>query len=204
MRVTIEHSSGIVWEMLSWWTKPHGLGSTLENNFQVRCCFKKCNLKLYYAKMKACINFARKRRRILWAWSHLRWTERQCKHVTFHISACFGENKDVWFYMQIQTVTDEKCKNQPLRYMLVKFGSYQIYCQLWFRMFAKTTNACINVFVFQVWYSLLLKWVHEPWTINKHSWAAEWWKHFLMHDSQGLYLYLWFDERETCRAMDSE
>ena len=79
---------------------------------------KKCNLKLYYEKWKAFINFAQKHRRVLWARSHLRWTEGQWKRV--HISACFFGKMDVGFYVPkmkkttIQTVTNEKHKNQPL------------------------------------------------------------------------------------------
>ena len=48
-------------------------GKSLSLN-TVRRCIKKCNLKLYYAKRKAFINFAQKRRWVLWARSHLRWT----------------------------------------------------------------------------------------------------------------------------------
>ena len=36
---------------------------------------------MYYAKSKAFINFAQKRRQVLWAWSHLRRTKRQWKRV---------------------------------------------------------------------------------------------------------------------------
>ena len=55
-----------------------------------------CNLKLYYAKRKAFINFTQKHSRVLWARSHLRWTERQWKRVlwsdepTFQL--VFGKN----------------------------------------------------------------------------------------------------------------
>ena len=54
-------------------------------------CIKKCNLKLYYAMRKAFINLPQKRHRVLWAQSHLSWTERQVKRV--HISACFCEKR---------------------------------------------------------------------------------------------------------------
>ena len=87
----------------------------------VHRCIKKYNL-MYYAKRKAFINFAQKCLRVLWARSHLRWTERQWKCVfwsdksTFQL--VFGKNghrilraKDE---KAIQTVTNEKCKNQPL------------------------------------------------------------------------------------------
>ena len=56
----------------------------------------KFNLKLYYAKRKAFNNFAQKRCRVLWAQSHLRWTERQWQRVlssdecTFQL--VFGKN----------------------------------------------------------------------------------------------------------------
>ena len=56
---TIEPSVGIVWEtiMLSWWVWEY-FGKSLSLN-TVRRCIKKCNLKLYYAKRKAFMNFSR-------------------------------------------------------------------------------------------------------------------------------------------------
>ena len=41
----------------------------------VRRYIRKCNLKLYYAKQKPFINNTQKRRRLLWARAHLRWTD---------------------------------------------------------------------------------------------------------------------------------
>ena len=62
---------------------------------------------------KTFINFVRNQRRVLWAWSHLRWTERQWKRDIWSFKT------DVGSYVQkmkktIQTVTNKKCKNQPL------------------------------------------------------------------------------------------
>ena len=54
------------------------LGKSLSLKTVCRC-IKKCNLKLFYAKMKASINFAQKQRQVLWVRSYLRWTGKQWK-----------------------------------------------------------------------------------------------------------------------------
>ena len=69
------------------WAREY-FGKSLSLN-TVHRCIKKCNLKLYYAKRKAFINFAQKRRRVLWARSHLRWTERQWKCVLWSDESTF-------------------------------------------------------------------------------------------------------------------
>ena len=121
MCVTIEPSGGIVWEtvMLPRWARDY-FGKSLSFN-TVRRCIQKCNLKLYYAKRKAFINFAQERRRVLWARSHLRGTESPKRVLwsdesTFQL--VFGKDgrrilrsKDE---KTIQTVINEKCKNRPL------------------------------------------------------------------------------------------
>ena len=61
------------------WSQEY-FGKSLSLNTVCRC-IKKCNLKLYYAKRKAFINFVQKRHWVLWAQSHLRRNERQWKHV---------------------------------------------------------------------------------------------------------------------------
>ena len=95
-------------------------GKSMSLNTVCRC-IKECNLKLYYAKRKAFINFAQKCRRVLWARSHLRWIERQWKCVLWsdnpHFSLFLGKT-DIGFYVPklkktIQTVKNGKCKNQP-------------------------------------------------------------------------------------------
>ena len=62
----------------------------------VRRYIHKCKLKLYHAKRKPYINNTQKRRRLLWARAHVRWTEAKWKSVlwsdesTFQI--VFGNN----------------------------------------------------------------------------------------------------------------
>ena len=104
------------------WAREY-FGKSLSLN-TVRLCIKKCYLKLHYAKRKEFINFVQKRRQVLWAWSHLRWTERQWERVlwsdesTFQL--VFGKNGTSdsmyqrWKRPTNKIVTNEKCKNQPL------------------------------------------------------------------------------------------
>ena len=78
-------------------------------------CIKKCNLKLYFSKMKAFIHFALKRHRVLWARSHLRPKDSGNVFHEFHISGCFWKKTDIGFYVPkmkktIQTVTNKRCK----------------------------------------------------------------------------------------------
>ena len=91
MRVTIHLPGGIVWETvmmeIATWAREY-FGKSLSLNTVCRC-IKKCNLKLYYAKMKAFINFEQKRQRVLWAQSYLRWTERQWKRALWSAESTF-------------------------------------------------------------------------------------------------------------------
>ena len=57
------------------------MGSGVLWKINCHSTLKKCSLKLDYEKRKAPINLVQKRRRVLWARSHLRWTEIQWKHV---------------------------------------------------------------------------------------------------------------------------
>ena len=50
---------------------------------------RKCNLKLYYAKQKPFINNTQKRRRLLWARAHLRWTDAKWKSVLWSDESTF-------------------------------------------------------------------------------------------------------------------
>ena len=54
----------------------------------VRRYIRKCNLKLYYAKQKPFIN-TQKRRRLLWARAHLRWTDAKWKSVLWSDESTF-------------------------------------------------------------------------------------------------------------------
>ena len=62
----------------------------------VRRCIKKCNLKLYSEKRKRFMNFAQKRRRVLWGRSHWRWT--WSDESTFQL--IFGEKRTLNFCYQ--------------------------------------------------------------------------------------------------------
>ena len=55
----------------------------------VRRYIRKCNLKLYYAKQKPFINNTQKRRRLLWAWANLRWTDAKWKSVLWSDESTF-------------------------------------------------------------------------------------------------------------------
>ncbi len=46
-----------------------------------RCAFCRCQLKLYHAKRKPYVNMVQKRRHILWAKAHLKWTVSKWKSV---------------------------------------------------------------------------------------------------------------------------
>ena len=50
---------------------------------------RKCNLKLYYAKQKPFINNTQKRRQLLWARAHLRWTDAKWKSVLWSDESTF-------------------------------------------------------------------------------------------------------------------
>ena len=68
----------------------------------VRCCIRKRNLELYCAKRKAFINFTQKCHRVLWALSHLRWTERRWKRLLWSDESTFQlflRKMDVGFYV---------------------------------------------------------------------------------------------------------
>ncbi len=47
----------------------------------IRCAICRCLLKLYHAKRKPYVNMVQKRRRVLWAKAHLKWTVLKCKSV---------------------------------------------------------------------------------------------------------------------------
>ena len=96
-------------------------GKTLSLNTICRC-IKKCNLKLYYAKEEGIYSFCAETSLFSWARSHLRWTENSGNmfsgQTSPHFSLFLGK-KEVGFYVPkmkktIQTVTNEKCKKQPL------------------------------------------------------------------------------------------
>ena len=62
---------------------------------------KKCNMKLYYAKRKAFINFAQKRRRVLWAlrhWKCVLWSDESTFQLVIgkngHLIICAKDEKD--------------------------------------------------------------------------------------------------------------
>ena len=88
----------------------------------VRRYIRKCNLKLYYAKQKPFINNTQKRRRLLWARAHLRWTDANWKSVLWSDESTFQivlENVDVVSSgpkrkRTIRTVMDAKFKSQHL------------------------------------------------------------------------------------------
>ena len=71
---------------------------------------------MYYAKRKAFINFAEKSLRVLWVRSHLRWTERQWKHVLWSDeSACFLGKTDVGFYVPKDEKDHPDCYQQKVK-----------------------------------------------------------------------------------------
>ncbi len=47
----------------------------------IRRAICRCQLKLYHAKWKPHVNMVQKRRRVLWAKAHLKWTVSKCKSV---------------------------------------------------------------------------------------------------------------------------
>ncbi len=47
----------------------------------IRRAICRCQLKLYYAKRKPCVNMVQKCRRVLWAKAHLKWTVSKWKSV---------------------------------------------------------------------------------------------------------------------------
>ncbi len=47
----------------------------------IRCAICRCQLKQYYAKRKPYVNMVQKRRRVLWAKTHLKWTVSKWKSV---------------------------------------------------------------------------------------------------------------------------
>ncbi len=47
----------------------------------IRCAICRCQLKLYHAKWKPYVNMVQKRRRVLWAKAHLKWTVSKWKSV---------------------------------------------------------------------------------------------------------------------------
>ncbi len=55
----------------------------------VRRYIYKCKLKLYHAKQKPYINNTQKRRRLLWARAHLRWTDAKWKSVLWSDESTF-------------------------------------------------------------------------------------------------------------------
>ncbi len=55
----------------------------------VRRYINKCKLKLYHAKRKPYINNTQKRRRLLWARAHLRWTDAKWKSVLWSDESTF-------------------------------------------------------------------------------------------------------------------
>ena len=103
------------------WAREY-FGKSLSLN-TVRRCIKKCNLKLYYANRKAFINFAQKPPlsstgpKVIWDGpkdSGNVFSGQKIPHFSL-----FLEKTDIGFYVPkmkktIQTVTNEKCKKQPL------------------------------------------------------------------------------------------
>ena len=80
------------------WAREY-FGKSLSVN-TVRRRVNKCNLKLYYAKRKAFIKFAQKRRRVHWSQSHLRWTEKCSLVRRVQITACFWEKRTLDYMCQ--------------------------------------------------------------------------------------------------------
>ncbi len=50
----------------------------------------RCQLKLYHAKRKPYVNMVQKRRRVLWAKAHLKWTVSKCKSVLWSDESKFN------------------------------------------------------------------------------------------------------------------
>lgn len=73
--------------IIATWAREY-FGKPLSLN-TVRRCIQKCNLKLYYARRKPYINSMQKRRRVLWARAHLRWTERLWNRVLWSDESTF-------------------------------------------------------------------------------------------------------------------
>ncbi len=49
--------------------------------YTIRRAICRCQLKLHHAKRKPCVNMVQKRRRVLWAKAHLKWTVSKWKSV---------------------------------------------------------------------------------------------------------------------------
>ncbi len=49
----------------------------------IRHAICRCQLKLYHAKRKPYVNMVQKRRRVLWAKAHLKWTISKCPNFRF-------------------------------------------------------------------------------------------------------------------------
>ncbi len=56
----------------------------------IRCAICRCQLKLYHAKRKPYVNMVQKRRRVLWAKAHLKWTVSKWKSVLWSDESKFG------------------------------------------------------------------------------------------------------------------
>ena len=89
-------------------------------SFNTIChCIKNCNLKLYYAKMKTFTHFAQKPQSYLGPKSS-EMEKRQWKHVLWSDESAYFWGKRMLHSLcqrwkkNIQTVTNKKCKNQPL------------------------------------------------------------------------------------------
>ena len=69
------------------WAQEHFRKPLSVNTVRRYIC--KCNLKLYYAKQKPFINNTQKRRRLLWARAHLRWTDAKWESVLWSDESTF-------------------------------------------------------------------------------------------------------------------
>ena len=69
------------------WAQEHFRKPLSVNTVRRYIC--KCRLKIYYAKRKPFINNIQKRRRLLWARAHLRWTDAKWKSVLWSDESTF-------------------------------------------------------------------------------------------------------------------
>ena len=126
------------------WAREY-FGKSLSLN-TVHRCIKKYNLKLYYAKRKAFINFALKCRWVFWARSHLTWTERQWKRVlwsdepTFQLM--FFERNSVSIWRQDSILHELKHEKDltglpavQICLLLKMYTNEKFHCKNWYLKF---------------------------------------------------------------------
>ncbi len=86
-RHCITHQHDSVIDITKW--APEYFQKPLSVN-TIRRAICRCQLKLYHAKKKPYVNMVQKRRRVLWAKAHLKWTVSKWKSVHFEKIFCFG------------------------------------------------------------------------------------------------------------------